>query len=1003
MLKLLRSAKYANSLTMTILVMMVLAILVTASTLTAANDLESSRVTLGNTQARIGASGALEEFYSRLSTERGFLDGVLNSTDCDPHLAVGEDVGGNPCWALLDDPFTTCPHDFETDCYHLEVEVLATTGAGVPIAILVELSGYVRCNGQADRCVPIRLQQRMRIRQFFDYLNFTQYTTLDPLLYPDLLAATLDPENDCAELFADNRDPDCVEIAYQGLINPNMPADTDPTFFYDQLDGPVYTADDYVLVCGTPQFIGDPASGRSNALRVAGVGYLDPDTGNMVPWRVAAGCEEPDTDIMFPGASSWEVNAPLLLLPSITTSVEEAVELAGAGLVFSQSDEDHALELTFSTVLGTGETDLLVHDPGSGIDIYDGFVPDSSLIVVQAQGFTPGNATIQGTVSGKFSVFVEGELRIVGDLLYADGANEDNLTDVLGLTAGESIIIEQDEDYDQYPTGREIHALILSLNSTLFTENWHESAERGFAGVYEGYANPSRPSTVYATGYHPGTGSSNHRNYLAGGSGSSGFFCGYNATTGAQLFCQTFDGVIYDMYVRNDGNVIVVGDFTNKAQLVNGSNGSLLGGFTPTALDPYTFTPVGASEPLDVTIHSITPYPQRPSQINTADTTYSPTGYILSGSSERDGGLLVRTNLSGAGVGGFTAPEFDSVVYDTAVDSNNQIIAVGDFFEIIRSGNSTIKPSIMRFNANGSFDSTFRPLTITPGTVSEDPIYAVDVDTSDRIYIGGAFTGVPTGSNPGAEATRRYLSRLNADDGYLDLDFPNLGLDGVVYALEIQPDQKLIFGGDFTEVADRQPDPSSIGELHARNRLGRIHTDTVQGSSMDGALDMMLSNPDINNTVRSITVMRLRDATGGSGADSYLPYSGNPGFYLLGAHSVIGGDFTSVAGVTQERGTRLEASTGWVAPNLTFFGSIAARYQGVFGGFDPEEGYLTSGFRKDFTFDFRPLRDPDLTPPFLLSPVGTPWQRLDVTELPPFATGLFDLESFLANQMETEE
>jgi len=68
-------------------------------------------------------------------------------------------------------------------------------------------------------------------------------------------------------------------------------------------------------------------------------------------------------------------------------------------------------------------------------------------------------------------------------------------------------------------------------------------------------------------------------------------------------------------------------------------------------------------------------------------------------------------------------------------------------------------------------------------------------------------------------------------------------------------------------------------------------------------------------------------------------------------------------------------------PNkLIFFGSMATRYQGAFGIYEGESGTPLSGFIKNFTFDTRGKNDPNFIPPFITTPTGAVWNRLDINE-----------------------
>lgn len=67
------------------------------------------------------------------------------------------------------------------------------------------------------------------------------------------------------------------------------------------------------------------------------------------------------------------------------------------------------------------------------------------------------------------------------------------------------------------------------------------------------------------------------------------------------------------------------------------------------------------------------------------------------------------------------------------------------------------------------------------------------------------------------------------------------------------------------------------------------------------------------------------------------------------------------------------------SPSFHFYGAMASKYQGVYGGYD-SAGLLISGFRKDFHFDRR-LTDGVVSPPFLPGAVvSDAWLRADFSE-----------------------
>src|SRR5438132_3314482 len=102
--------------------------------------------------------------------------------------------------------------------------------------------------------------------------------------------------------------------------------------------------------------------------------------------------------------------------------------------------------------------------------------------------------------------------------------------------------------------------------------------------------------------------------------------------------------------------------------------------------------------------------------------------------------------------------------------------------------------------------------------------------------------------------------------GQSALDGFDPNANGTVYVVAVQPDGKILLGGDFTSLA-----PNG-GAAVTRNRIARLNPD----GTLDNGFD-----PNVNNTVNSISVQ----------ADGKV---------------VIGGSFTSIGGQTRNRIARLD-------------------------------------------------------------------------------------------------
>ena len=91
-------------------------------------------------------------------------------------------------------------------------------------------------------------------------------------------------------------------------------------------------------------------------------------------------------------------------------------------------------------------------------------------------------------------------------------------------------------------------------------------------------------------------------------------------------------------------------------------------------------------------------------------------------------------------------------------------------------------------NANKSVTATFNltPIDTTFNPNANDLIYSIAVQPDGKVLVGGNFTSV------GGESRDR-LARLNPD-GTLDASFNTHVYDGV-FSITIQPDGKILYGG----------------------------------------------------------------------------------------------------------------------------------------------------------------------------------------------------------------
>jgi uncharacterized delta-60 repeat protein len=184
-------------------------------------------------------------------------------------------------------------------------------------------------------------------------------------------------------------------------------------------------------------------------------------------------------------------------------------------------------------------------------------------------------------------------------------------------------------------------------------------------------------------------------------------------------------------------------------------------------------------------------------------------------------------------------------------------------------------------------------------------VYVVVVQPDGKILIGGEFTSV-------GGVARNHIARLNPD-GTLDTAFdPNI--NGHVLSLAVQADGKILAGGVFNNVGGQTR--NNIARLDATTGLPDSFNPNANGGveaivvQADGKILAGGNFNGINGQTRN-HIARLDAATGLP--DSFDP-NPNAIVYSLALQAdgkvVAGGDFTGIGGQLRNRIARVDAFTG---------------------------------------------------------------------------------------------
>ena len=200
----------------------------------------------------------------------------------------------------------------------------------------------------------------------------------------------------------------------------------------------------------------------------------------------------------------------------------------------------------------------------------------------------------------------------------------------------------------------------------------------------------------------------------------------------------------------------------------------------------------------------------------------------------------------------------DDIVKDVAILDDGNVIIAGEFSQV----GGEPRNGIAKLDSSGTITSSFE-VTGTHELIGD--VYAVHVLDSGKVLIGGQFV---LRTIPGSIIEYKNIARLN-NNGTVDTSFSkeNWPDDGAVHTLGVQPDGKIIIGGEFSEIFTT----ASI----SREKIVRLNSD----GSLDTNFDTS-SGPD--EMVASVAIQ----------SDGKV---------------LIGGEFASVAGTPMKHLARLNA------------------------------------------------------------------------------------------------
>ena len=283
---------------------------------------------------------------------------------------------------------------------------------------------------------------------------------------------------------------------------------------------------------------------------------------------------------------------------------------------------------------------------------------------------------------------------------------------------------------------------------------------------------------------------------------------------------------------------------------------------------------------------------------------------------QTDGNILVAgtfTNIGGAsrnriarlnpnsGIADSFNPNSNDIVFAMAPQPDGKIV-VGGRFNGPNSVGGQVRNHVARLETNGGVDQTLD---------LDNYVWMAAVQSDGKILITGGFTdiyGVP----------RNRIARLNPD-GTLDLGFDPNANSGVV-AIAVQPDGKVLVGGFFSSIGGQQR--NCIARLNATSGLADSFNPHPTNGSNPLLVKSIVIQPDgkilvggdfsnIGGQSRKY-IARLDPTTGL--ADSFNPAPGNKSVHTIAVQAdgkvLVGGSFGTIGGQTRQHLARLDPVTG---------------------------------------------------------------------------------------------
>ena len=264
------------------------------------------------------------------------------------------------------------------------------------------------------------------------------------------------------------------------------------------------------------------------------------------------------------------------------------------------------------------------------------------------------------------------------------------------------------------------------------------------------------------------------------------------------------NGEVYSVAVQADGKVLLGGGFSTLQP--NGAGAATARKFIARVNASGTLD-TGFDPKANSSVRSVAVQADGKVLLGGAFTALQPNG--APSGTLRD--YIARVNADGTLDTSFN-PKASNRVQCLAVQADGKVLLGGLFFTLQPNGaaTATARQRIARVNADGTLDTGFDP------KLNSD-VFSVALQADGKVLLGGFFTKLqPNGA--ATETARQYIARVNAD-GTLDTGFDPKA-EHYVYSVAVQPDGKVLLGGDFETLQ-----PNGAGAATVRNCFARLVND----------------------------------------------------------------------------------------------------------------------------------------------------------------------------------